>query len=100
MSELPAEERERILVAAGNLGRGLTAWAEAVQPAFQQFGRRLSEAFGMMSSPALDRLLHRLTLPRRHHRRCTLCNPTGNPRPMAGQFKPGPKATRFQGRRH
>jgi hypothetical protein len=33
--------------------------------------------------------------PRQHIR----CNPAGNPLPLAGKYKPGPKAARMQGRR-
>lgn len=36
--------------------------------------------------------------PRWHRRHCATCNPAGNPPPLAGKYKPGPKAARMRRR--
>jgi hypothetical protein len=65
--------------------------------------RGLVKAFQQLQSVA-EAVGHRLTVAfldprqrRAHRKRCRVCNPAGNPPPLAGKYKPGPKAARLQG---
>lgn len=66
--------------------------------------RNTAEAFAPLlksQAKAAAHLLHAYDAaqrPRWHRRRCATCNPAGNPPPLAGKFKSGPKAARMRRR--
>ena len=75
-----------------------SAYIEAATPVIRAF----TEAWNKLAAAYSHDLSVSFLGPaekRRHRRRCRRCNPWGNPKPSAGQFKPGPKAARTR-RRH
>ena len=75
-----------------------SAYIEAATPVIRAF----AEAWNKLAAASSHDLSVSFLSPankRRHRRRCRRCNPWGNPKPSAGQFRPGPKAARMR-RRH
>lgn len=74
---------------------------QGVGHALHAFGKALAQA--LLPAGRLSRTLrHDLDLierPRWHARRCTRCNPAGNPPRRPGKFRDGPKAERMRQRR-